>query len=212
MAANGGYTILDFNNKSFTIGTAQKIDGVYNQIKNNYSKPIILWNLVIGTSAKKAMFLNFDLVNNNYTAQNGDLIFTISSNDNVLISNPEPEVITIEDVIPVVDCGGQSFGNLAAKTVVGAYDKVKNGGPVLFKNFKSSSLVWVGTNDDICDVVVNFTILPRSTAGAGVGVQGNFISLYRSGNSPSYTQKISYVNVFVKKDDKVEMNGTTVTL
>ena len=210
--ANGGYTILDFENKDFTIGTAQKIDGVYNQINNNYSKPIILWGLTIGGSAKKALFLNFDKVSGNYVAQSGDLIFTISSNDNVLISNPEPEVITIEDVIPVVDCGGQTFGNLSAKTVVGAYDKVKNGGPVLFKNFKASGIAWVGTSDDLCDVVVNFTVLPRSTAGAGVGAQGNFISLYRSGSSTNYTFKISYVNVFVKKDDKVEMNGTTVTL
>lgn len=177
--ANGGYTILDFNNKSFTIGTAQKIDGVYNQIKNNYSKPIILWNLVIGTDAKKAMFLNFDLVNNNYTAQNGDLIFTISSDDNVLISNPEPEVITIEDVVPVVDCGGQTFAQLTQKTVAGAFDKVKNGGPVIFKNFKISG----PSSYEISPggVLVNFMF--KSTATQPAQQEGCAYHMHKTGTS-----------------------------
>ena len=177
--ANGGYTILDFLNKPFTIGTAQKIDGVYNQIKNNYSKPIILWNLVIGTDAKKAMFLNFDLVNNNYTAQNGDLIFTISSNDNVLISNPEPEVITIEDVVPVVDCGGQTFGQLTQKTVAGAFDKVKDGGPVIFKNFKING----PTDYEISPngVLVNFMF--KSTKTPPFPQEGCAYHMHKSGTS-----------------------------
>lgn len=210
--ANGGYTILDFKDKSFTIGTAQKIDGIYNQIKNNYSKPIILWNLVIGTDAKKAMFLNFDLVNNSYTAQNGDLIFTISSNDNVLISNPEPEVITIEDVIPVVDCGGQTFGQYAGVTIPGSFDKCKNGGPVAFKNFKFNGLITKGTTDKIADeIIVNFYIVPDTT-NVYKRAQGTLVLVYRSGNSPSYTLKADYVNCVVDSNNKVEFYSKTTTL
>lgn len=210
--ANGGYTILDFLNKPFAIGTAQKIDGVYNQINNNYSKPIILWNLVIGDSAKKALFLNFDKVSGNYVAQSGDLIFTISSNDNVLISNPEPEVITIEDVIPIVDCGGQTFGQYAGKTIAGSFDKCKNGGPVIFKNFKFNGLITKGTADKIADeIIVNFYIVPDTT-NVYKRAQGTLVLVYRSGNSPSYTLKADYVNCVVDSNNKVEFNSKTATL
>lgn len=131
--ANGGYTILDFENKNFTIGTPQKIKGVYAQIEKNYSKPIILWGLTINGSAKKALFLNFEKKEGSYTTTEGSYIFTISSNDNVLIE--EVKNITIEDLIPVIDCGGQQFGQLVTKNVPGAFEKAKNGGPVFIRNF-----------------------------------------------------------------------------
>ena len=131
--ANGGYTILDFKDKDFTIGTPQKIEGVYSQIENNYSKPIILWGLTINGSAKKALFLNFDKKEGTYTTTEANYIYTISSNDNVLIE--EVKNITIEDLIPVIDCEGQTFGQLTSKIVPGAFEKAKNGGPVFIRNF-----------------------------------------------------------------------------
>lgn len=131
--ANGGYTILDFENKNFTIGTPQKIEGVYSQIEKNYSKPIILWGLTINGSAKKALFLNFEKKEGTYTTTEGSYIFNISSDDNVLIE--ETKDITIEDLIPVIDCEGKTFGQLTSKIVPGAFEKAKNGGPVFIKNF-----------------------------------------------------------------------------
>ena len=208
--ANGGYTILDFENRNFTIGTPQKIKGVYVQIEKNYSKPIILWGLTIDGSAKKALFLNFEKKEGTYTTTEGSYIFTISSNDNVLIE--EVKDITIEDLIPVIDCEGQTFGQYSGVTIPGSFDKCKNGGPVLFKNFKFNGIVSRGTGDDIADtIIVNFYIVPKTT-NVYKRAQGTVFLVYRSGNSPSYTFKGDYVNCTVDSNNRVEFNSKTITL
>lgn len=208
--ANGGYTILDFKDKDFTIGTHQKIEGVYSQIENNYSKPIILWGLTINGSAKKALFLNFDKKEGTYTTTEGNYIYTISSDDNVLIE--EVKDITLDDLMPVIDCGGRTFGQYAGVTIAGSFDKCKNGGPVKFKNFKFNDIVTTGTTDKIADeIIVNFYIVPDTT-NVYKRAQGTIVLVYRSGNSPSYTLKADYVNCSVDSTNKVEFYGTTVKL
>lgn len=208
--ANGGYTILDFKDRNFTIGTPQKVDGVYSQIENNYSKPIILWGLTIDGSAKKALFLNFDKKEGTYTTTEGNYIYTISSDDNVLIE--EVKDITLDDLMPVIDCGGQTFGQYARRTIAGSFDKCKNGGPVKFKNFKFDGIITKGTTDKIADeIIVNFYIVPDTT-NVYKRAQGTIVLVYRSGNSPSYTLKADYVNCTVDSNNRVEFNSKTVTL
>lgn len=199
--ANGGYTILDFENKNFTIGTPQKIKGVYSQIENNYSKPIILWGLTIDESAKKAIFLNFEKEEGSYTTTEGSYIFTISSNDNVLIE--EVKDITIEDLIPVLDLGGNSFGAYEQITIAGSYNKVRNGGVFLIKNFGLSTSVYPNYTKQASTAIVNFNIVPSGTTNTPV--VGTFSLVALTGNAASTKLKLHTVGIRVYSNDRVEM-------
>lgn len=199
--ANGGYTILDFDNKNFIIGTPQKIDGVYSQIENNYSKPIILWGLTIDGSAKKALFLNFMKKGEDYTTTEGSYIFTIHSNDNVLIE--ELKDITIEDLLPVLDLQGNTFDNYAHITIPGAYNKVRKGGVFLVKNFSLRSTVYPTNTKQSETAIVNFNIVPSGTVNAAV--IGTFQLIVLTGISASTKMKIYNVGIKIISNDSVEM-------
>lgn len=194
--ANGGYTILDFENKNFTIGTPQKIEGVYSQIENNYSKPIILWGLTIDGSAKKALFLNFEKKEGSYTTTEGSYIFTISSNDNVLIE--EIKDITIEDLIPVIDCGGQQFGQLISKIVPGAFEKAKNGGPVFIRNFGISGPSSYRVSD--VGFLVNFGF--QSTLAQPAPVEAIYYHINKTGTN---TFKLYKYYVCIYRSDSMKI-------
>ena len=199
--ANGGYTILDFKDKDFTIGTPQKIEGVYSQIENNYSKPIILWGLTINGSAKKALFLNFDKKEGTYTTTEGKYIYTISSNDNVLIE--EVKDITIEDLLPVLDLQGNVFDNYDHITIPGSYNKVRKGGVFLVKNFSLRSSIYPTKTTQSETAIVNFNIVPSGTTNTAV--IGTFQLIVLTGSSASTKMKIYNVGIEILSNDWVEM-------
>ena len=199
--ANGGYTIIDFENKDFIIGTPQKVQGVYSQIDKNYSKPIILWGLTINGSAKKALFLNFMKKGDDYTTTEGSYIFTISSNDDVLIG--ELKDITIEDLLPVLDLQGNVFDNYDHITITGAYNKVRKGGVFLVKNFSLRSSIYPISNKQSETAIVNFNIVPSGTTNAAV--IGTFQLIVLTGTSASTKMKLYNVGIEIISNDWVEM-------
>lgn len=199
--ANGGYTIIDFENKDFIIGTPQKVQGVYSQIDKNYSKPIILWGLTINGSAKKALFLNFMKKGDDYTTTEGSYIFTISSNDDVLIG--ELKDITIEDLLPVLDLQGNTFDNYVHITIPGAYNKVRKGGVFLVKNFSLESSIYPTNTKQSETAIVNFNIVPSGTINAVV--IGTFQLIVLTGTSASTKMKIYNVGIKIISTDWVEM-------
>lgn len=199
--ANGGYTIIDFENKDFIIGTPQKVQGVYNQIDKNYSKPVILWGLTINGSAKKALFLNFMKKGDDYTTTEGSYIFTISSNDNVLIE--EIKDMTIEDLLPVLDLQGNVFDNYDHITIPGAYNKVRKGGVFLVKNFSLRSSIYPTNTTQSETAIVNFNIVPSGTTNAVV--IGTFQLIVLTGSSASTKMKIYNVGIRIMSNDWVEM-------
>lgn len=199
--ANGGYTIIDFENKDFIIGTPQKVQGVYSQIEKNYSKPIILWGLTINGSAKKALFLNFMKKGDDYTTTEGSYIFTISSNDDVLIG--ELKDITIEDLLPVLDLQGNVFDNYDHITIPGAYNKVRKGGVFLVKNFSLRSSIYPTSTTQSETAIVNFNIVPSGTTNAVV--IGTFQLIVLTGSSASTKMKIYNVGIKIISNDWVEM-------
>ena len=199
--ANGGYTIIDFENKNFTIGTPQKIDGVYSQIDKNYSKPIILLGLTINGSAKKALFLNFMKKGDDYTTTEGSYIFTISSNDNVLIE--ELKDITIEDLLPVLDLQGNVFDNYDHITIPGAYNKVRKGGVFLVKNFSLGEFIYPTNTKQSETAIVNFNIVPSGTTKASV--IGTFQLIVLTGTSASTKMKLYNVGIEIISNDWVNM-------
>lgn len=199
--ANGGYTIIDFENKDFIIGTPQKVQGVYSQIDKNYSKPIILWGLTINGSAKKALFLNFMKKGDDYTTTEGSYIFTISSNDDVLIG--ELKDITIEDLLPVLDLQGNVFENYDHITIPGAYNKVRKGGVFLVKNFSLGEFIYPTNTKQSETAIVNFNIVPSGTTNAVV--IGTFQLIVLTGTSASTKMKLYNVGIRIISNDWVEM-------
>lgn len=199
--ANGGYTIIDFENKDFIIGTPQKVQGIYRQIDKNYSKPIILWGLTINGSAKKALFLNFMKKGDDYTTTEGSYIFTISSNDDVLIG--ELKDITIEDLLPVLDLQGNVFDNYDHITIPGAYNKVRKGGVFLVKNFSLRDSIYPTNNKQSETAIVNFNIVPSGTTKASV--IGTFQLIVLTGTSASTKMKLYNVGIEILSNDWVEM-------
>ena len=199
--ADGGYTIIDFENKDFIIGTPQKVQGVYSQIDKNYSKPIILLGLTINGSAKKALFLNFMKKGDDYTTTEGSYIFTISSNDNVLIKKIKD--ITIEDLLPVLDLQGNVFDNYDHKTIPGSYNKVRKGGVFLVKNFSLKSSIYPTSTKQSETAIVNFNIVPSGTTNAAV--IGTFQLIVLTGSSASTKMKIYNVGIRISSNDLVEM-------
>ena len=91
----GGYQILDLKNTNFTIGTGVVIEGVYEVIKSNYRKPILLSHLIISSVEYADVYLSMIKSGDSYSGvinisvglNISCTLITITKNDTVTISS-----------------------------------------------------------------------------------------------------------------------------
>lgn len=84
----GGYKIVDLKHKSFTLGQAQTIPGIYAELEGNYHKPCLVSNIVIGGVERTSVFTSCVVSGSNFvlTTPTG-LTITVTDEDSVTLAN-----------------------------------------------------------------------------------------------------------------------------
>lgn len=90
MAIKGGYKLIDLKDNKFTVdGDGVTVKGIYNSIKNNYNKPLILTGINIGDFERNDIFIDFAVDSGNYVAN-------ISATEKITITNAD--LVTIATI------------------------------------------------------------------------------------------------------------------
>ena len=84
-----GYKIVDLKNTNLVNRTPVKIKGLYEEIKSNYRKPIILSNVVIDRVEKIDKWVNFSHSGNSYTCIIPEGTISLDNEDNVTFTVKE---------------------------------------------------------------------------------------------------------------------------
>ena len=82
----GGYQIVDFGGKSFTLGTGIKVDGAYDKI-NGTRKPIYVSGIVIAGTEYHDTYVDFTVNQTNFEGTIYGKKIVVKNDDTVTISN-----------------------------------------------------------------------------------------------------------------------------
>lgn len=82
----GGYQIIDFKGKSFTVGTGMVCDGVYELIEST-TKTILVSGLVIANLDYHDAYVNFKVNASNFEGDLYGYTIEVQNNDVVTIKN-----------------------------------------------------------------------------------------------------------------------------
>lgn len=85
MSLKGGYKIIDFKDINLVTGTASTITGVYDAIKSNSRKAILISGIVIDGVKMADSFVELSLVSANYTGKLYGKTLTITKADAVTV-------------------------------------------------------------------------------------------------------------------------------
>lgn len=86
MSLKGGYKIIDFKDINLVTGTASTITGVYDAIKSNYRKAILISGIVIDGVEKADAFVELTVNTSNYVGSLYGKTLTITNADKVTVS------------------------------------------------------------------------------------------------------------------------------
>lgn len=86
MSLKGGYKIIDFKDINLVTGTASTITGVYDAIKSNYRKAILISGIVIDGVEKADAFVELTINASNYVGSLYGKTLTITNADKVTVS------------------------------------------------------------------------------------------------------------------------------
>lgn len=82
----GGYKIINLKNVAIDTENGTTLTGIYNDIENNYRKPLLLSGVVIDGVEKADTFINVIVSDGNYTFATYGKTYTISSDDLIKIA------------------------------------------------------------------------------------------------------------------------------
>lgn len=82
----GGYKIINLKNVAIDTENGTTLTGIYNDIENNYRKPLLLSGVVIDGVEKADTFINVIVSDGNYTFSTYGKTYTISSDDLIKIA------------------------------------------------------------------------------------------------------------------------------
>lgn len=82
----GGYQIVDFGGKSFTLGTSRMVKGAYDKIKGT-RKPIYVSGIVIADVEYHDTYVDFTATQNSFEGTIYGKKIVVNNNDTVIISN-----------------------------------------------------------------------------------------------------------------------------
>lgn len=85
MSLKGGYKIIDFKDINLVTGTASTIAGVYDAIKSNYRKAILISGIIIDGVKMADSFVELLVVGTNYTGTLYGKNLTITNTDAVTV-------------------------------------------------------------------------------------------------------------------------------
>lgn len=91
----GGYQIIDFRGVDFTVGTATKVDGVYERIEGNYNKALLIENFSIGGVEQNATWVV-------ETTNSANYVLIGLSGYNITVTNADNVTVT------AITSGGES--------------------------------------------------------------------------------------------------------
>lgn len=82
----GGYKIIDFHDVNITTGTGATLSGIYDAIKKNHRKAIMISGITIDNVEKPDCFVDCEVSGGNYTFTAYGKTFTITNADKVTIA------------------------------------------------------------------------------------------------------------------------------
>lgn len=82
----GGYKIIDFKDNNLTTETPVVITGIYNDIENNYRKPLLISGITIDGVEKPDCFIACTHAENSYSFTLYGRTVTVSNADSVSIA------------------------------------------------------------------------------------------------------------------------------
>lgn len=82
---NGGYKIIDLKDVNLST-TPVVIAGIYNRVKDNYRKPILLSGIVIGGVEMADCFVDLHVSSTSYVGAVYNYTITITSDDKVSVA------------------------------------------------------------------------------------------------------------------------------
>ena len=82
---NGGYKIIDLKDVNLST-TPVVIAGIYNRVKDNYRKPILLSGIVIGGVEMADCFVDLNVSSTSYVGAVHNHTITITSDDKVSVA------------------------------------------------------------------------------------------------------------------------------
>ena len=85
MSLKGGYKIIDFKDINLVTGVGISITGVYDAIKSNYRKAILISGISINGVKMADSFIQLSVVSGNYTGTLYGKTITITDTDVVTI-------------------------------------------------------------------------------------------------------------------------------
>lgn len=85
MSLKGGYKIIDFKDINLVTGVGISITGVYDAIKSNYRKAILISGISINGVKMADSFVQLSVVSGNYTGTLYGKTITITDTDVVTI-------------------------------------------------------------------------------------------------------------------------------
>lgn len=85
MSLKGGYKIIDFKDINLVTGIGIRIDGVYNAIKSNYRKAILISGISIDGVKMADSFVELLVEGTKYTGTLYGKTLTITNTDSVTI-------------------------------------------------------------------------------------------------------------------------------
>lgn len=85
MSLKGGYKIIDFKDINLVTGTASTIAGVYDAIKSNHRKAILISGIVIDGVKMADSFVELSVVSANYVGTLYGKTLTITKADAVTV-------------------------------------------------------------------------------------------------------------------------------
>ena len=87
MSRKGGYQIVDFKNVSLTPGDKTTIAGVYETIKGNYNKRLVVSGIVIGSTEYDDITVKTVVVGTDFVFRAYGYKFDVASDDGVTVTS-----------------------------------------------------------------------------------------------------------------------------
>lgn len=87
MSRKGGYQIVDFKNISLTADGKTTVAGVYEAIKVNYNKRLVVSGIVIGSTEYDDVTVDTVVVGTDFVFRAYGYKFVVASNDGVTVSS-----------------------------------------------------------------------------------------------------------------------------
>ena len=87
MSRKGGYQIVDFKNISLTADGKTTVAGVYEAIKVNYNKRLVVSGIIIGSTEYDDVTVDTVVVGTDFVFRAYGYKFVVASNDGVTVSS-----------------------------------------------------------------------------------------------------------------------------